>query len=251
MTTWVVLPGFALAPSDFQPLADHLTHPAVVVDSWQTPVTDPVPLLRERLGLSGATRIGLIGHSIGGLAALEWALRHPEQVERLVLLDPTDPLGRVRPGMQRGGRGHHVVRASIRTVTGVFPHAGLQGRRALLRAQLRREDSLPRVEARSRFAREGLLLLADQWIDTAEQERRVRHLLETTDLAAIQSLDALHVVGSGAGLQRRFLHGQRRLSSLIGARTTYVSGTGHLFPIQHPRTVAELIDRDSSRRTSG
>lgn len=51
-----------------------------------------VPLLRARLRGAGVwapgQRVGLIGHSLGGLVATEWARCAPEEVAALVLLSP-------------------------------------------------------------------------------------------------------------------------------------------------------------------
>lgn len=41
----------------------------------------------------GAERLTLLGHSYGGLLALEYARRHPERVDRLVLVDSGEPGG--------------------------------------------------------------------------------------------------------------------------------------------------------------
>ena len=43
--------------------------------------------IRAVLDAAGATRVVVVGHSFGGGPALEFALRHPERVERLVLVD--------------------------------------------------------------------------------------------------------------------------------------------------------------------
>jgi len=87
---WLILPGWGLAPDDYASLAKGLGSDANVVDSWRTPTTGDISAVRAALGADDS-EIDLIGHSIGGLAAVEWALRYPEQIGRLVLLDPTTP----------------------------------------------------------------------------------------------------------------------------------------------------------------
>ena len=56
--TWVVLPGLALTPEDFAPLAHALgtasgTDDVRVLDAWRVPVTGPVDVVREGLGVDG------------------------------------------------------------------------------------------------------------------------------------------------------------------------------------------------------
>ena len=49
--------------------------------------------LRQRLDAEGIPRIDLIGHSIGGMLALDFALRFPERVRGLVLYATTPAFG--------------------------------------------------------------------------------------------------------------------------------------------------------------
>ncbi|MEK8226020.1 alpha/beta fold hydrolase [Oerskovia sp. M15] len=85
-----------------------------VLDSWETAVTAPVEAIRAQLGLTAEQRpgsVGLVGHSVGGLAAIEWALTHPDELGAVVLLDPTTPSCRdARSALPR--RGHPSRRAS-------------------------------------------------------------------------------------------------------------------------------------------
>jgi 2-hydroxy-6-oxonona-2,4-dienedioate hydrolase len=51
--------------------------------------------LDEWMAVAGIERVALVGHSLGCQVAVEAALRHPERVERLVLVGPTtDPAER-------------------------------------------------------------------------------------------------------------------------------------------------------------
>ncbi|AUG80842.1 carboxylesterase [Kitasatospora sp. MMS16-BH015] len=54
--------------------------------------------LTEVLDGLGLDRPALLGHSYGGWIALGYAVRHPERVGRLVLLDPTQCFAGFRPG---------------------------------------------------------------------------------------------------------------------------------------------------------
>ncbi len=57
------------------------------IDPWRTPITSDVGELRTAAGVPADVEVGLVGHSIGGLAALRWALTRPLEVTRLVLVD--------------------------------------------------------------------------------------------------------------------------------------------------------------------
>ncbi|MES3014399.1 MAG: alpha/beta hydrolase [Pseudomonadota bacterium] len=54
--------------------------------------------LRAVVTQRGLTRFTLIGHSLGGLVSMVYAHRHPEDLERLVLVDITAGLPEVAPG---------------------------------------------------------------------------------------------------------------------------------------------------------
>ena len=86
---WVVLPGLAETAEEFAAVLDLLpeSYDVQVVDPWHTPVTTSLESLRAAMGIDGNERVGLVGHSIGGLAALRWTFDHPGEVGRLVLVD--------------------------------------------------------------------------------------------------------------------------------------------------------------------
>lgn len=55
------------------------------------PFADDLHLLIESLGLR---QVVLVGHSMGGATAMQYAVDHPERLTGLVLMDPADPDGR-------------------------------------------------------------------------------------------------------------------------------------------------------------
>ncbi|WP_431271437.1 alpha/beta fold hydrolase [Dankookia sp. P2] len=101
MTTIVLLHG--IGGASWAPVLPALA-PARVLD-WPLPgyAGSPMPpetsfaawagLLRDRLDAEGIPRIDLIGHSIGGMLALDFALRFPERVRGLVLYATTPAFG--------------------------------------------------------------------------------------------------------------------------------------------------------------
>lgn len=67
------------------------------------PIPEPDPLMTMSRfvedveavrAATGATRVSLVGHSFGGLLALHYAMRYPEQVDRIVVLEG-DPVRQV------------------------------------------------------------------------------------------------------------------------------------------------------------
>ena len=61
----------------------HSTGPLASTMTWENLTADP-DALREHLGFD---QWAVLGHSFGGNVALEYALRHPDRVSRLVLVD--------------------------------------------------------------------------------------------------------------------------------------------------------------------
>jgi proline iminopeptidase len=99
---FVVSPGWGIGSNYLQetlaPLQSHLTllfidtrgsggstQPADRARMSQSIMADDVDELRQQLGLES---IDLFGHSDGGAIAIEYALRHPQHLRRLLLIDP-------------------------------------------------------------------------------------------------------------------------------------------------------------------
>jgi pimeloyl-ACP methyl ester carboxylesterase len=98
--TVVILPGAGLTGSDYLPIHEKVAEKttSIVYDRAGTGWSDSVTLprtaaavtdeLHALLEAAGADGVILVGHSLGGLYARNYATRFPDAVQGLVLLDP-------------------------------------------------------------------------------------------------------------------------------------------------------------------
>lgn len=77
----LLIPGLALAPELYAAYQPHVS----IYDPWGHSWT------HADFEFDSPEQVTLIGHSLGGLVALEWALQFPERINALILLDPTFP----------------------------------------------------------------------------------------------------------------------------------------------------------------
>ena len=206
-TTWVVLPGLLLAPSDMEPVArvvrEQFPDATVrVLDSWDTAVTAPVAAIRAELGLAddqAPGSVGLVGHSVGGLAAIEWALTHPEELGAVLLLDPTTPFLPRRPERPAPVGltllAERVVHTSglLLSRCGAVTRRGPALRRRAWYDATHRPDPLPDDEAVRRYGTpEAWRLLTGQYEQSWAQAERVTALFARDAAAMLEELSAAY-----------------------------------------------------------
>lgn len=242
MNSWVLVPGLAEAPEEFAQVVELLSgEDVLVLDPWLTPITAPVSELRRGLTLP----VGLLGHSIGGLAVLRWALTHPEQVERLVLIDTSLTSETGWRWLYPGTVGDRLVRAVLRGVgrVGVPQLIGTTARRLLIRVgSMRNNDLLSRATARRRYGAAGSwLLFWDELTGSWELAAEVARLLESPPAVLPPTVVLVATGGSSRFTAQGWLAGQRALAARLNATVEVLPDSAHLIHLDRPDAIAKAV----------
>ncbi|SDU80497.1 alpha/beta hydrolase [Arcanobacterium phocae] len=209
----IIVPGLALAPEFYEarfPIAR-------VVDTWCFPWISSCSDANNFY--YDGEPITLIGHSLGGLMALEWALLFPQNVCRLVLLDPTFPRDNAEYTINN-------------------PLANIATRLLPLSLAPFFDNSILNRRYRGKQNRQ---FLAHQWNYASTLETRVSQLLTASTVAP--HIRTHVIVGAGNGRQTRFLMEQRTLASMLDAKLVMLWGENHLFPLTNPELVLPFISQ--------
>lgn len=246
--TWVVLPGLAETPEEFARVVELLPGLDLrVIDPWRTPITSDVDELRRAAGVPADAEIGLIGHSIGGLAVLRWALTRPLEVTRLVLVDSSLTSETGWRWLYPGTRGDRAISAVLRFLgrVGVPQLLGPAARRLIVRiGSTTNRDLLSKATARKRYgdALSWLLFwgeLASSWELAAEVGKLVAgpvgEVAPTTLLVATG--------GSSRFTAERWLAGQRRLAEILDGTVEVLPDSAHLVHLDRPDAIATAVRR--------
>ncbi|GAA3557745.1 alpha/beta hydrolase [Kribbella ginsengisoli] len=241
-SSWVMVPGLAEAPEEFGEVLSLLPDRDIqVLDPWLTPITAPVSELRRGLTLP----VGLLGHSIGGLAVLRWTLTHPEEVERLVLIDTSLTSETGWRWLYPGTVGDRLVRAVLRGLGrfGVPQLIGTTARRLLIRVgSMRNNDLLSRATARRRYGAAGSwLLFWDELTGSWELAAEVARLLESPPAVLPPTVVLVATGGSSRFTAQGWLAGQRALADRLNATVEVLPDSAHLIHLDRPDAIAKAV----------
>lgn len=208
---------------------------------------EDVDRVRRHFGLES---VAVLGHSWGGVLAMEYATRHPDRVSHLILLDTApasagdwqvlrEEFGRRRPA------GDAEEMQAI-AATDAYRRGDLDAEAAYIRIHfrmtLRRPDLLEALVAR---------LQANSTADGVLLARAIEHRLreETSQSADWDLFPALRELG----VPTLLLHGEhdfipvelaaRIADAVPGARLTVLSGCGHFTYLEEPERVFEEVAR--------
>jgi pimeloyl-ACP methyl ester carboxylesterase len=243
-TRWVVLPGLAETPEEFGRVVSLLPSCELrLIDPWSTPVTSAPDMLSSAAGVDSP--IGLVGHSIGGLAALRWMLTRSFEVDRLILVDTSLTSETGLRWLYPGTAADRGIRALLGFLgrLGVPALLGPAARRLLVRVgSATNRDLLSKATARARYgAPESWLLfwdeLASSWALAAEVAALLEHPSE--DLPPTVLLVATG--GSSRFTANRWLAGQRALAAKLNATVEILPDSAHLVHLDRPDAIADLL----------
>jgi pimeloyl-ACP methyl ester carboxylesterase len=245
--SWIVLPGLAETPEEFGPIVDLLPADSDIriVDPWRTPVTSPPA------ELTAGTPVGLVGHSIGGLAALRWTLQHPDQVAALVLVDTSLT-------SETGLRWFYPDTPGDRAVRAFLTLLGRLGLPALLGPAARRlliplgstagRDRLPKATVQARYGTTySWLLFWQELIASWALAREVGELL-TRPIEAPPTVVLVATGGSSRFTAGRWSRAQRRLAERLSADVQLLPDSAHLVHLDRPDAIAAAVLRADDLR---
>ncbi|WP_406050377.1 alpha/beta fold hydrolase [Kribbella sp. NBC_00889] len=244
--TWIVLPGLAETPEEFARVVELLPGTELrVIDPWRTPVTSAVDELRTAAGLPVDAEIGLVGHSIGGLAALRWALTRPVEVVGLVLVDTSLTSETGVRWLYPGTRGDRAVRGFLRLLgrIGVPQLLGPGLRRLIVRiGSATKRDLLSKATERSRYgAASSWLLFWDELAGSWELATEVGRLVARPVDAIAPTVLLVATGGSSRFTANRWVAGQQRLADALGGSVEVLPDSAHLVHLDRPDAIAAAV----------
>ncbi|MFF0339751.1 alpha/beta hydrolase [Kribbella sp. NPDC004875] len=244
--TWIVVPGLAETPEEFARVVELLPDLDVrVIDPWSTPVTSDVDALRAAADVPPGAEIGLVGHSIGGLAVLRWALTRPLEVTGLVLVDSSLTSETGWWALYPGTRADRAIRKVTRFLgrVGVPQLIGPAIRRVSVRVGSRSNlDLLPKATARARYgAKTSWLLFWDELAGSWQLASEVAKLITDPVAQAVPATLLVATGGSSRFTASRWLAGQQRLADALGGTVEVLRDSAHLVHLDRPDAIATAV----------
>jgi lipase len=245
---WIVLPGLAETPEEFARVVELLPDEDLrIIDPWRTPIAADVDELRAAAGVPSDAEIGLIGHSIGGLPAMRWALTRPLEVARLVLVDTSLTSETGVRWFYPGTRGDRAARAFL----GFLGQIGVP---QLLGPTLRRlivwigsivnQDLLSKATAKSRYGTSmSWVLFWDELASSWEVAAEVAKLVAAPVGPIPPAVFLVATGGSSRPTAGHWLAGQRRLAEALHGTVEVLPDSAHLVQLDRPDAIAAAVRR--------
>ena len=173
---------------------------------------------------AGAQRFSLVGHSLGGLVALQLASAHADRVDRLVLI-ATGVTMPVHPQLLESAIAGE-ARAVELIVSWSFGPRGRRGGRS--------DPGTSAAMAVRRILQRGLASSLGPDLAASDRYRvgaSAASLISVPTLVVVGSEDRMVPVTAAAQLAE----------AIAGAKLAVIEGTGHMMTIEHPEAVQEVV----------
>jgi pimeloyl-ACP methyl ester carboxylesterase len=265
--TWIAFPGLLCPPGDFAPAARAAGVQIHALDQRGASLMAPCAEIDAQLGLPAqADAVGVLGHSLGAITAINYALgAAPGRVRRMILIDPTPTLAEAHVPRWATWRCLDVAaRAAIRLATwrgGKVRWPARIGDAAGAKAIAERPGVLPadaEREARARAdwldtvlgTRDGLQWLWREfrasWGFEELTARRLRWRAGGAEAGMDYGVEGPQglVIIVGWRSSRRHRREQARLARVSGARLVEARGSGHLVPLTRPDLIAAAMGQE-------
>jgi pimeloyl-ACP methyl ester carboxylesterase len=196
--------------------------------------------MRDLLALLDVERVTVVGHSLGGGVAMQFAYQFPELVERLVLVAPGGFGPEVTPAIRLVTTpGFHQI-ASLMTLPGLR-HAGVIGLRALARTGLPHTRDLSEVAAifdgmRDPHARAALRHVARAVVDWRGQ------VITTSDRAYLTDDIPMCVIWGEDDEVIPATHADTARTLAPHATVAMIPNAGHFPHRDHPQRFVKILN---------
>ncbi len=205
-------------------------------DPAAPPLGEEIAVVREMAALAGAP-VHLVGHSLGALVALHHALRHPATVAGLTLVEPVI-VGVLHQDRAAGDAAAGRSLDEIGAMIAAFRAASAAGdTAAAMRAFAEYWEGPGAWDAIPAAARLPFFARADKMaadVDLAWADRTGRERFAALAHPA-QILSAERTTPAARDMARRIA------DALPAAVFAAIPGAGHMAPVTHPASVADLL----------
>ena len=196
--------------------------------------------MRDLLSVLGIDRVTVVGHSLGGGVAMQFAYQFPERTERLVLVAPGGFGPEVTPAIRAVTTpGFHQVMGGL-TLPGIR-HVSLAGLRALARTPIRRTRDLAEVadiiesfaDSRTRAAIRHVVRAVVDWKG---------QIITMTDRAYLTEAMPMCVIWGSDDMVIPVSHATTAAAVAPSARIEVIPNAGHFPHKDHPQRFVKLLN---------
>jgi pimeloyl-ACP methyl ester carboxylesterase len=256
---WVGLPGLGCPPNDFA-LVEQAGHVSIrTLDQTRVSLVASTQDLAGELNLDQLDRIGLVGHSLGAVSAINLALdlarQRPGVLGGLVLLDPSIPWERTPPAIVTARELDTLVRrimaghlagelaamAMTQVVRGSIAFDFLRAGGRISRAQWHQVNQRGRWYEAALDEPLGAVHLwedfRESWAYEAQAVKRLESL--SVPLADQLGVDIIQVTGMRSRCTKK--QASRAFAQLLRARLMPAWRSAHLIPLTQPALVARAM----------